>query len=87
MILFNAISSFSENGIKKQLLKRKSGNVNSLSHELQVKEIKNENKEQKDKNENDDKKNTKNKVIRPNIINKTKNHDRKVHINKWQKQK
>ena len=86
MILFNAISSFSENGNNKPF-KRKSGNVNSLSHELQVKDTKNENKEEKDKNANDDKKNIKNKVMRPNIINKTKNHDRKVHINKWQKQK
>ena len=91
MILFNAISSFSENSNNNnnKIFKRMSGNINSLSHELQVKDKdnKNENKEQKDKNANDEKKNTKNKVMRPNIINKTKNHDRKVHINKWQKQK
>jgi hypothetical protein len=86
MILFSSISSFTDSANAKAF-KRKSGNVNSLSHELQVKEVKNENKEQKAKNSNDDKKNIKSKIIRPNIINKTKNHDKKVHINKLLKQK
>ena len=88
MILYSAISSFSETTKNTNYFKRKSGNVNSLSHELQVKdskkEAKNENKEQNEKVSNDGK-NTKSRVIRPNIINKTKNHDKKIHINKFQK--
>ena len=88
MILYSAISSFSETTKNTNYFKRKSGNVNSLSHELQVKdskkEAKNENKEQNEKVSNDGK-NTKTKVIRPTIINKTKNHDKKIHINKFQK--
>ena len=84
VILFNAISSISENtnNNNKPVSKRKSGNVNSLSHELQVKKV--ENKEELDKAELD-KKNNKNKILRPNIITKKKNHDKKVHINKFQK--
>ena len=85
MILYNAISSFtdSNNTNKENYFKRKSGNVNSLSHELQVKNSNNEKKakEQNEKTSND----KKNKMIRPNIINKTKNHDKKIHINKFQK--
>ena len=88
MILYSAISSFSDTTKNTNYFKRKSGNVNSLSHELQVKdskkEVKNENKEQSEKVSNDGK-NIKTKVIRPNIINKTKNHDKKIHINKFQK--
>ena len=88
MILYSAISSFSDTTKNNNYFKRKSGNVNSLSHELQVKdskkEAKNENKEQNEKVSNDGK-NVKAKIIRPNIINKTKNHDKKIHINKFQK--
>ena len=88
MILYSAISSFSDTTKNNNYFKRKSGNVNSLSHELQVKdskkEAKNENKEQNEKISNDGK-NVKAKIIRPNIINKTKNHDKKIHINKFQK--
>jgi len=84
MILFNAISTFTDNIPNKQFFKRKSGNINSLSHELQVKDYKDDNQDQSEKN--DDKKNGK-KIIRPNIISKTKNHDKKVNINKLQKQK
>ena len=84
MILFNAISTFKDNIPNKQFFKRKSGNINSLSHELQVKDYKDDNQEQSEKN--DDKKNEK-KIIRPNIISKTKNHDKKISISKLQKQK
>ena len=84
MILFNAISTFTDNIPNKQFFKRKSGNINSLSHELQDKDYKDDNQDQSEKN--DDKKNGK-KIIRPNIISKTKNHDKKVNINKLQKQK
>ena len=64
--------------------KRRSGNVNSLSHALQVKEAGKENitKEQNEKKSN---KEGKSKIQRPNIINKTKNHDKKVNIYKYQK--
>ena len=84
VILFNAISTFKDNIPNKQFFKRKSGNINSLSHELQVKDYKDDNQEQSEKN--DDKKNEK-KIIRPNIISKTKNHDKKISISKLQKQK
>ena len=91
MILYSAISSFSDNNSLSNAFKRKSGNVNSLSHELQVKDtyknVKVENKEQNEKVSNDGKNNIKSKIIRPNIINKTKNHDKKIHINKFQKYK
>ena len=82
MKLFNSISSLSDNNIQlKTFFKRKSGNINSLSHELQVKNK----KEEKEKNEViiEDKK--KPKIARTNIIIKTKNHDKKVHINKMKK--
>ena len=89
MKLFTAISSFTEN-TNNPYFKRKSGNVNSLSHELQVKdskgEIKDESKEQNEKGAND-RNSKKLKFNRPNIINKSKNHDKKVHINKFQKSK
>ena len=86
MILYSAISSFTDN-VNTNYFKRKSGNVNSLSHELQVKDSKNENKnENKEQNDKIDK-NKKTKINRPNIINKTKNHDKKIHINKFQKSK
>ena len=81
--LFNSISSLSENSQNKGFSKRRSGNINSLSHELQIKDNKNE-KEQNEKI-NDDKKNGRNKIVRPNIISKTKNHDKKIHINKFKK--
>ena len=87
MILYSAISSLSDVSTQSKAFKRKSGNVNSLSHELQVqvKEKKVENKEQNEKVSNDAK--NKNKIVRPNIISKTKNHDKKIHINKFQKYK
>ena len=83
MTLYNSISSFTDNTVNKTFFKRKSGNINSLSHELQVKDK----KEEKEQNEkiNDDKKNPKSKIMKPNIISKTKNHDKKVHINKLKK--
>ena len=79
MILFNAISSFTDSIPNKTFIKRKSGNINSLSHELQIKSNKDENQEQNEKNLNDNQKNGK-KVFRPNIINKTKNHDKKINV-------
>ena len=92
MILFSAISSIKENNIAsgggiKKVFKRKSGNVNSLSHALQVKEIEKDNKEEQ--KEKGDKKNKegKNKIQRPNIIMKTKNHDKKVNIHRFNKLK
>ena len=84
--LFNSISNISEN-IKP--IKRQSGMINSLSHELQIKEDQKE-KERK-KREHDrlltetKKKSSRPKIARPNIIIKKKNHDKKVHINKIQK--
>ena len=81
--LYTAISSINDSS-NKNYFKRKSGSINSLSHELQVKDFK------KDEQENEkiikDSKN-RNKIMRPNIINKTKNHDKKIHINKNQKLK
>ena len=85
MKLYNAISVFSEEKNTK-IYKRRSGNVNSLSHELQVKKNENDNKEQTEK-ASKDKNNIKTKIIRPNIINKSKNHDKKIHINKFPKKK
>ena len=85
MNLYKAISVLSEEKTTK-FCKRRSGNVNSLSHELQVKKNENDNKEQNEK-ALADKNNTKKKIIRPNIINKTKNHDKKIHINKFPKKK
>ena len=87
MKLYNAISVLNEDKNTK-FYKRKSGNVNSLSHELQVKDKKNENenKEQNEKASNN-KNNIKTKIAKPNIINKSKNHDKKIHINKFQKKK
>ena len=86
MILFSAINSINE--YNEKVFKRKSGNVNSLSHALQVKEYGKDNNEQQEKN--DDKKNNKdgkNKIKKPNIIIKNKNHDKKVSIYKLQKYK
>lgn len=85
--LFNSIGNISENI---RPIKRQSGMINSLSHELQIKEDQ-EQKEKKQKKEHDrlltetKKKNSRPKIARPNIIIKTKNHDKKVHINKIQK--
>ena len=88
MILFSSISSLNENNninIISPMHKRKSGNVNSLSHALQVKDaIKENNKENQEKNEKKNK-NAKNKVQRPNIILKSKNHDKKINLHKFQK--
>ena len=86
MILFSAINSIKESNEK--VLKRRSGNVNSLSHALQVKDNKNNGiKEIDEKDEDNDKKskNGKNKIKKPNIIIKNKNHDKKVSIHKLQK--
>jgi hypothetical protein len=90
MILFSAISSISENNNSNniKMLKRKSGNVNSLSHALQVKENNTkENNKDITQNEKGDKKNKdgKNKMQRPNIIIKNKNHDKKINVYKFQK--
>jgi hypothetical protein len=83
MILYTAISSFTDN-TNSNYFKRKSGNVNSLSHELQVKNSKNENKNEKEE-QNEKISNDKKRMKRPNFINKAKNHDKKIHINKYQK--
>ena len=90
MILFSAISSISENNNSNniKMLKRKSGNVNSLSHALQVKENNTkENNKDITQNEKGDKKNKdgKNKMQRPNIIMKSKNHDKKINLHRLQK--
>jgi hypothetical protein len=85
--LFNAITNESENI---RPIKRQSGMINSLSHELQIKdEI--SHKEKKQKKDHDrlltdtKKKSSRPKIAKPNIIVKSKNHDKKVHINKIQK--
>ena len=86
MILFSAINSINE--YNEKIFKRKSGNVNSLSHALQVKEYGKDNSEPQEKTE--DKKNNKdgkNKIKKPNIIIKNKNHDKKVSVYKLQKYK
>ena len=87
MKLYGVISSISENAnnLNNKVFKRKSGNVNSLSHALQVKEDDKDNKE--NQSEKSDKKNKegKNKIHRPNIIMKTKNHDKKVNIHRFNK--
>ena len=89
MILFSAINSINESSEK--VFKRRSGNVNSLSHALQVKDNKKDNMkeiEEKDEENGDKKyKDGKNKIKRPNIIIKNKNHDKKVSIHKLQKLK
>ena len=55
-ILFSKISSIKENNkINDKVLKRKSGNVNSLSHALQVKDITKDNKEGVNNNDKDKK--------------------------------
>ena len=79
--LFNAISSLNNAQNTANIKKRRSGNINSLSHELQVKEVKTEKKEEDEKISNDNKR----KIAKPNFISKTKNHDKKIHINKFQK--
>ena len=87
MILFSAISSMSDSA-NEIVFKRRSGNVNSLSHALQVKETRKEdnNKEQNQEKQNDKKnKDGKNKMQRPNIIIKNKNHDKKINVYKFQK--
>ena len=80
IILFNAISLLNDDPNTPNI-KRRAGNVNSLSHELQVKELKIEKKEENEKLSNDNKR----KIAKPNFITKTKNHDKKIHINKFQK--
>ena len=86
MILFSAISSINENNnvITKKVMKRKSGNINSLSHALQFKE---EGKDNNKDNQEKEKKNKdgKNRIQRPTIIMKSKNHDKKVNIHRFSK--
>ena len=88
MILFSAILSNNEknNVVNKTMFKRKSGNVNSLSHALQVKEERKENNKEI-QNEKAEKKikDGKNKIQRPNIIMKRKNNDKKVNIQRFNK--
>ena len=87
MILFSAINNMNENNNMKTF-KRRSGNVNSLSHALQVKENGKETNSTKENEKPGDKKihkDGKNKIQKPNIINKTKNHDKKVNLYKLQK--
>ena len=86
-ILFSKISSIKENNkINDKVLKRKSGNVNSLSHALQVKDITKDIKEAVNNNDKDKKnKDGKNKIQKPNIIMKSKNHDKKVNLHRLQK--
>ena len=74
--LYNAISSITDNIVIKSTCKRKSGTIDCLSHELQIKFNDRNEKERNEKNSNDNKK----KIVRPNIIIKTKNHDKKIHI-------
>ena len=88
MILFSAILSNNENNnpINRKMFKRKSGNVNSLSHALQVKEERKENiKETQSEKKEKKIKDKNNKVQRPNIIMKTKNHDKKINIHRFNK--
>ena len=92
MILFSAISSINENNnnYNIKMPKRKSGNVNSLSHALQVKkENEKENNKENNHNEKNDKKNKdgKNRMQKPNIIMKSKNHDKKINLHRLQKYK
>ena len=86
MILYSSILSKNENNsvVNKKMFKRKSGNVNSLSHALQVKE---EGKDNNKDNQEKEKKNKdgKNRIQRPTIIMKSKNHDKKVNIHRFSK--
>ena len=76
-LLFSAISTNIDlNSIK---FKRKSGNVNSLSHELQINKIKSLGDEEKISEKKELQKN-KNKNMK--LINKSKNHDKKISIHK-----
>ena len=85
-ILFSKISSIKENvKINDKVLKRKSGNVNSLSHALQVKDIAKDNKEGINNDKDKKNKDGKNKIQKPNIIMKSKNHDKKVNLLRLQK--
>ena len=86
MILFSAISSINENNnvITKNVMKRKSGNINSLSHALQFKEEGKENNKDNQEKEKK-KKDGKNRIQRPTIIMKSKNHDKKVNIHRFSK--
>ena len=73
--------------INKKVMKRKSGTVNSLSHALQCKE---EGKDSNKDNNNEKEKKIKdgkNKIQKPNIIMKSKNHDKKVNIHRFNKNK
>ena len=84
MILFSAISAINDSNEK--IFKRRSGNVNSLSHAFAVKEISRDSmKEIKELPEEGKIKDGKRIIQRPNIIIKNKNHDKKVNIHKLQK--
>ena len=84
MILFSAISAINDSNEK--IFKRRSGNVNSLSHAFAVKESSRESmKEIKELPEERKIKDGKRIIQRPNIIIKNKNHDKKVNIHKLQK--
>ena len=84
MILFSAISAINDSNEK--IFKRRSGNVNSLSHAFAVKEISRDSmKEIKELPEERKIKDGKRIIQRPNIIIKNKNHDKKVNIHKLQK--
>ena len=86
MKLFSAISSINE--ANEKIFKRRSGNVNSLSHAFAVKEVsKDTNSKELQEKPGDKKinKDGKSKIQRPNIIIKNKNHDKKVNIHKLQK--
>ena len=74
-ILFSSITNYKEHS---KLIKRKSGNINSLSYEFQFTE--NKTQTEKEKQNNNLKKNLKSKIIKPIFITKTKNHDKKNHV-------
>jgi len=86
MILYSSISSINENNEK--VFKRRSGNVNSLSHAFAVKENVKDSSIKEIPEKTTDQKNPKDgksKIHKPNIIIKNKNHDKKVNIHKLQK--
>ena len=86
MILFSAISAINDSNEK--IFKRRSGNVNSLSHAFAVKEISRDSmKEIKELPEERKIKDGKRIIQRPNIIIKNKNHDKKVSISNFKKRK
>ena len=81
--LFSAITPIKDKNVA--TFKRKSGNVNSLSHAFQVKELDNIKEQQNDYNNEKKKKEGINKIQKPNIINKKKNNDKITNIHKLPK--